>query len=282
MIKLTFPQTLYTTEHQFNDYGTDDMRYGDITATRLKKEFRLTNISNVVDPWTMTRLTAFDNPQSRFFGAYGNNQRSTRLSAQECARLLFEEMQVTSLPFACVGPWKYLINRMLQHFQSANGMPFNDMDLNAAYQAQIINDNTQNSTLIAIRDEISTRIDYENGILPLDSIPFISKQIKDRILPKFDSIIVDKINGLGIAVHDVYATRIELLSLEIGEKGWRAQIKYSGQDHFGLDVNDIQQVKFNQFQFFRIWFILQRFDQFGFRPFLTNMEATITLERKRS
>lgn len=282
MIKLTFPQTLYTTEHQFNDYGTDDMRYGDITATRLKKEFRLTNISNVVDPWTMTRLTAFDNPQARFFGAYGNNQRSTRLSAQECARLLFEEMQVTSLPFACVGPWKYLINRMLQHFQSANGMPFNDMDLNAAYQAQIINDNTQNSTLIAIRDEISTRIDYENGILPLDSIPFISKQIKDRILPKFDSIIVDKINGLGIAVHDVYATRIELLSLEIGEKGWRAQIKYSGQDHFGLDVNDIQQVKFNQFQFFRLWFILQRFDQFGFRPFLTNMEATITLERKRS
>lgn len=282
MIKLTFPQTLYTTEHQFNDYGTDDMRYGDITATRLKKEFRLTNISNVVDPWTMARLTAFDNPQARFFGAYGNNQRSTRLSAQECARLLFEEMQVTSLPFACVGPWKYLINRMLQHFQSANGMPFNDMDLNAAYQAQIINDNTQNSTLIAIRDEISTRIDYENGILPLDSIPFISKQIKDRILPKFDSIIVDKINGLGIAVHDVYATRIELLSLEIGEKGWRAQIKYSGQDHFGLDVNDIQQVKFNQFQFVRIWFILQRFDQFGFRPFLTNMEATITLERKRS
>ncbi len=282
MIKLTFPQTLYTTEHQFNDYGTDDMRYGDITATRLKKEFRLTNISNVVDPWTMARLTAFDNPQARFFGAYGNNRRSTRLSAQECARLLFEEMQVTSLPFACVGPWKYLINRMLQHFQSANGMPFNDMELNAAYKNQIINDNTQNSTLIAIRDEISTRIDYENGILPLDSIPFISKQIKDRILPKFDSIIVDKINGLGIAVHDVYATRIELLSLEIGEKGWRAQVKYSGQDHFGLDVNDIQQVKFNQFQFFRIWFILQRFDQFGFRPFLTNMEATITLERKRS
>ncbi|ARJ41620.1 hypothetical protein B1H58_06045 [Pantoea alhagi] len=282
MIKLTFPQKLYATEHQFNDYGTDDMRYGDITAARLKKEFRLTNISNVVDPWTMTRLTVFDNPQSRFFGAYGNNQRSTRLSAKQCASLLFEEMQVTSLPFACVGPWKYLINRMLQHFQSANGMPFNDMALNAAYQAQIINDNTKNSTLTAIREEISTRIDYENGVLPLDNIPFISKQIKDRILPKFDSTIVDKINGLGITVHDVYATRINLLSLEISKKGWCAQIKYSGQDHFGLDVNDIQKVKFNQFQFFRIWFILQRFDQFGFRPFLTNMEATITLEGKRS
>ena len=281
MIKLTFPHMLYATQHEFNDYGTDDMRYGDITAARLKKEFRLTNISNVVDPWTMTRLTAFANPQSRFFGAYGGNRRSTTLSRQQCASLLFEEMQVTSLPFACVGPWKYLINQMLQHFQHGNGMPFSDMQLNAAYKEQIINDNTQNSTLIAIREEISTRIDYKNGVLPLDSIPFISKQIKDRILPKFDSIILDKINGLGITIHDVYATRIDLLSLEISKKGWRAQVKYTAQDHFGLDVDDIQKVKFKQFQFFRIWFILQRFDQFGFRPFLTNMEATIAIEGKR-
>lgn len=281
MNKLTFPHNLYITNHQFNDYGADDMRYGDITAARLKKELRLTNISNVIDPWTLTRLAAFDNPQSRFFGAHSGNRHSATLSKQQCARLLFEEMQVTSLPFACVGPWKYLINRMLQHFQHGTGMLFTDMQLDAAYKNQIINDNTENSTLTAIREEISTRIDYENGVLPLDSIPFISKQIKDRILPKFDSIILDKINGLGIVVHDVYATRIDLLSLEISEKGWRAQVKYTGQDHFGLDVDDIQKIKFKQFQFFRIWFILQRFEQFGFRPFLTNMEATISIEGDR-
>ncbi|MDR7344005.1 uncharacterized protein (TIGR03034 family) [Pantoea alhagi] len=281
MNKLTFPHNLYITNHQFNDYGTDDMRYGDITAARLKKELRLTNISNVIDPWTMTRLTAFDNPQSRFFGAHSGSRHSATLSAQQCARLLFEEMQVTSLPFACVGPWKYLINRMLQHFQRGTGMPFTDMQLDAAYKNQIINDTTENSTLTAIREEISTRIDYENSVLPLDSIPFISKQIKDRILPKFDSIILDKINGLAITIHDVYATRIDLLNLEISKKGWRAQVKYTGQDHFGLDVDDIQKIKFKQFQFFRIWFILQRFDKFGFRPFLTNMEATISIEGDR-
>lgn len=281
MNKLTFPPNLYTTKHEFNDYGTDDMRYGDITATRLKKEFRLTNISNVVDPWTMTRLTAFDNPQSRFFGAYGNNRRSTRLSVQQCARLLFEEMQLTSLPFACVGPWKSLINRMLHHFQHGTGMPFTDMLLSAAYKNQIINDNTQNSSLSAIKEGINKRIDYEKKSIPPDTFSAIKEDISYRALPKFDSMILDKINGLGITIHDVYATRIDLLSLEISKKGWCAQIKYSGQDHFGLDVNDIQKVKFNQFQFFRIWFILQRFEKFGFRPFLTNMEATITLEEKR-
>ncbi|MEQ4529686.1 MAG: DUF3289 family protein [Mixta sp.] len=281
MVKITFPQKLYATEHRFNDYGTDDMRYGDMSAACLKKEFRLSNISNVIDPWTMTRLTAFANPQSRFFGTYDDNRRSSTLSAQQCARLLFEEMQVTSLPFACVGPWKYLINRMLQHFQRSTGTPFTDMQLNAAYKAKIINDKSKNSTLTAIQEELNNRIDYENSFLPLSSIPFITKQIRDRILPKFDSMLLDKINGLGITIHDVYATRIDLLSLQINEKGWRAQIRYTGQDHFGLDVNDITNIKFNQFQFFRIWFILQRFDQFGFRPFLTNMEATVEIQGGR-
>ncbi|WP_332108020.1 DUF3289 family protein [Serratia rubidaea] len=44
------------------------MRYGDLSGDRLQREFRLKNISNIVDPYTLTRLTAFDNPQSRFAG----------------------------------------------------------------------------------------------------------------------------------------------------------------------------------------------------------------------
>ncbi|WP_275553484.1 DUF3289 family protein [Mixta sp. Marseille-Q2659] len=204
-----------------------------------------------------------------------------RNSAQQCATLLFEEMQVTSLPFACVGPWKYLINRMLQHFQRSTGTPFTDMQLNAAYKAKIINDKTKNSTLTAIQEIINQRVDYMRNTVPPETFPAITEEIGYRILPKFSSMILDKINGLGITIHDVYATRIDLLSLQISEKGWRAQIRYTGQDHFGLDVNDITNIKFNQFQFFRIWFILQRFDQFGFRPFFTNMEATVEIQGGR-
>ncbi|EMH4161147.1 DUF3289 family protein [Pluralibacter gergoviae] len=37
----------------------------------------------------------------------------------------------------------------------------------------------------------------------------------------------------------------------------------------------------NQFQFLKIWFILQQFNKFGLRPFLTNMEAAIDIEGKR-
>ncbi len=121
-------------------------------------------------------------------------------------------------------------------------------------------------------------IDYENRGFPQDKIRIFSQEIVELILPKFDSLVMDKINGLGITIHDVHATRIDITSLEVISTGWRAKIKYVGQDHFGLDLNDMRNHKFNQFQFFRIWFILQRFNRFGFRPFLTNMEATIDIE----
>ncbi|MCG8710962.1 DUF3289 family protein [Brenneria sp. 4F2] len=72
-----------------------------------------------------------------------------------------------------------------------------------------------------------------------------------------------------------------MLRLDVNVHGWKASIRFTGQDHFGLDVGDIRKQKLNQFQFFKIWFILQRFDKFGFRPFLTNMETVIDIEGKR-
>ncbi|ELQ6230073.1 DUF3289 family protein [Cronobacter dublinensis] len=35
---------------------------------------------------------------------------------------------------------------------------------------------------------------------------------------------------------------------------------------------------FSQFQFFKAWFILQRYERFAYRPFFTDMQATVTLE----
>lgn len=49
------------------------------------------------------------------------------------------------------------------------------------------------------------------------------------------------------------------------------------QDHFGLDDHDIMKNKFRQFKFFRIWFVLQRFEYFGFKPFFNNLSTTISI-----
>jgi len=137
MSNAQFPAMIFATQKRFNDFSTDDMRYGDISEDRLKSEFGLVNISNMVDPYALTRLTTFDNPQSRFAGAYGSISRGGKLSVQQCAQLLFEEMQVTSLPYSFIGPHRHLINRMLRHFQFSRGSAFHDPQLNTAYREKL-------------------------------------------------------------------------------------------------------------------------------------------------
>jgi len=276
MAMATFPLTIFATQRIFNDYGADDMRYGDICERRMKNEFCLTHISNVVDPWSMTRLHPFHNPQSRFAGAYPP-QTGEKLSPLECAELLFAEMQTTSLPFALIGPQRFLINKMLEHFMRSSGQPFRDLSLDMAYKDKILNDKSDDSTRLIIADFLNADLDYQNGGLSEEKLPLLKKAIGETILPKFDSF-TDRINGLGITVHDVHATKIDILRLTKSGNRWQARLRYQGQDHFGLDITDIRKPKFLQFQFFKIWFTLQRSDKFGFRPFLTNMEAIIDIE----
>ncbi|EXU75346.1 YPO3983 family protein [Erwinia mallotivora] len=280
MTNAIFPQTIFTTQRRFNDYGASDMRHGDLSEARLKSEFGLTTISNVIDPYSLTRFTAFDNPQSRFSGAYGGVHRGGKVSVQECARLLFKEMQITSLPFSFVGPYRHLINQMLRHFQRASGSPFNDTQLNAAYRQKIKSNYAIKNTFTVMREAITTFIDYENKGFPQEKVNDLKSAINFSVLPKFDTFL-NKINGMGITVHDVHATRIDILSLDVNDTGWKASVRFTAQDHFGLDAEDIRKQKFNQFHFFRIWFVLQRFNKFGFRPFLTKMDAVIEIEGSR-
>ncbi|EOV8147799.1 DUF3289 family protein [Cronobacter dublinensis] len=37
-------------------------------------------------------------------------------------------------------------------------------------------------------------------------------------------------------------------------------------------------IDISRFQFFKVWFILQRYERFTYRPFFTDMQATVTLE----
>lgn len=278
MTNAVFPQTVFTTQRLFNDYSANDMRYGDISGDRLKREFGLKNISTVVDPYTLTRLTAFDNPQSRFAGVYRGTHRGGTVSSKECARLLFKEMLMCSLPYAFVGPYQYLINQMLRHFQRSTGTPFNNGQINNAYHLKLRSDHTAKNTRSIMQEAIGLFIDYKSKGIPQDRLKDIKSAIKGSILPKFDSLVLDKINGMGITIHNIHATKIDIISLQVSERNWKASVRFTGQDHFGLDIDDIRKKEFNQFQFFKIWFVLQRFDKFGFRPFLTNMEAVIDME----
>ena len=69
--------------------------------------------------------------------------------------------------------------------------------------------------------------------------------------------------------------------VNIDNDRYQAVVHYKVQDHFGLDHNDILNKKFSQLHFFRIWFVLQRYNQFGCKPFMTNMDAIIRISGGR-
>ncbi len=141
-------------------------------------------------------------------------------------------------------------------------------------------DSTENSTRLLLDKAFRDYIDWNKKCYPSEKLSKLKDAILDGKLPKFDRF-QDNFNGMGITVHDIWATHITIKSLQVDNDRFRAVVHYKEQDHFGLDSDDISKSKFNQFRFFRIWFVLQRYSQFGFKPFMTNMEATIKITGTR-
>ncbi|MBS0972488.1 YPO3983 family protein [Serratia rubidaea] len=279
MTALQFPCTIFKTKNIMDDYGADDMRCADLSASQLKTHFHLVDVSTRVNPYTLTPITPFNQPHSRFYGMRG---QGTTLTRQECARILFDEFRQLSRLFALYGPYKHLIEEMIGHMQHGNGTPFSSPHLNAALKAQILGDKSEeNSSRLLLKIALNRYIDWVNECYPISKKNELAKAILSGKLPKFDRF-QDNFNGMGITVHDTWATHITIKSLQVDNESYRALVHYRVQDHFGLDDDDIRKIKFNQFRFFRIWFVLQRYNQFGFRPFMTNMETTVEISGKRN
>ncbi|KAF0857884.1 hypothetical protein Y888_19765 [Mixta calida B021323] len=274
MTALRFPCTIFKTQDRMDDYSAEDMRYGDLTESQLKNDYHLLDVSTRVDPYTLTEITPFRQPHSMFYGARGEGRK---IMQQECASILFDEMRHLSQSFAIYGPYKHLIEEMITHMQRGEGEPFRRLSLDSALRMQIIDDHfEENSTRMLLRTALGRNIDWKNRIYPTKLKEELRKAVLKGKLPKFDRF-QDNINGMGITVHDTWATHITIQSLHIENNRYRAKIHYKVQDHFGLDAHDIFKGKFNLFRFFRIWFVLQRYHRFGFKPFITHMEATVDI-----
>ena len=275
MAALQFPCTLFKTQNRMGDYGAKDMRCGDLNEAQLKSHYRLDYISDRVDPWTLTRRSSMDRPQSMFCcNLRGQGEKITR---QQCAAMLFDEFRSLSRKFSLYGPYSHLIEKMITHMQTGNGTPFRDVALDRALKEQIVKDvSERNSTRILLSKAFRTNIDWESKHFPVENRDRLRDAVLSGKLPKFDRF-QDNFNGMGITVHDTWATHITIKSLHIENDRYRAVVHYKVQDHFGLDRDDILKKKFSQFHFFRIWFVLQRYNQFGFKPFMNNMEATVEI-----
>ena len=87
---VSFPCVLFETQKKMGDYVAEDMRYGDLSESLLKSYFHLNDVSTRVDPWTLTRVSPFNQPHSRF---HGSRQQGTSVSREACIAILFDEFR---------------------------------------------------------------------------------------------------------------------------------------------------------------------------------------------
>lgn len=268
-----FPCVVYETQKKMDDYQAPDMRYGDLSAHRLMTYYGLTDVSTLVDPYTLQQL-----PGNNFHvPLYQPLPKRVMLSREECIRRMFNEMRSLShMPFSLYGPYRYVINEMINHLQYGHGQVFRSPLLNQALREQITQDSSENNTLIRIKSVLDVIIDKQKKTVPISLKPLTKERLSSGRLPKFNRL-EDRTNGLGITVHDTWATHITITSFVFGTTSWKALVHYRIQDHFGLDDDDILNWEFRQWRFFRLWFVLQRYSAMAHRPFITEMETTMEI-----
>ncbi|WP_343647870.1 DUF3289 family protein [Enterobacter sp.] len=267
---LSQPREIFSTVHCFEDYKIDDMKCGDLNDLDFT-QLGLQDISARVDPF---RCLQFDmmSPFSTHTLSFGQQQPQGRpITRQQCADIMFDEMKELSAQFA-KGIYSPIISELIDHFHYGNGLPWSGELLNRAYE-EVISGVGTNDMLMKIRNEINQQL-HSKRDARLDDFFFLKLKTKlqDSKLPKFNRYI-DRINGLGVSVHDIYAQEIKLISFQSYAVSWEGLLHFKGQDHFGLGKEDITDELYKNFRFFRIWFFLQHHRDYAYKPFMTNLYA---------
>ncbi|EAW9329154.1 DUF3289 family protein, partial [Salmonella enterica] len=250
-------------------------QYGDMDDGDFQ-QLGLVDISMRVDPFKCLQFETMYSFNTHALDFAPQKLQGRPISRQQCADIMFDEMKELSSQFAS-GQYAPLIGKLIDHFHYGNGQPWTDELLNRAY-AEIISGIGTNDVLVKIKRAINERLNSKKQvIIDYGFIMEIKSVIKrDSRLPKFNRFI-DKFNGLGISVHDIYAQRISLARLQRYAMSWEGLLFFKGQDHFGLGKEDITDALYNKFRFFRICFFLQRHRDYANKPFMTNFSAHIRI-----
>lgn len=265
------PYTLFEPVKRFNDDSADDMKCGDMGEEDLLA-LGLKDISENVDPY---RLIHYNFPRPYMVdGVFSLTDLGRKISHDECVDILFTEMKKLAKMFSFYGEYQTLIDELIDHFRYGNGSAFYSQQLNSAFHKRI-DGYIKNSPLLLIKDCIEDEFKKNKREV---YFPTLLNEIQIKLLrstlAKFNNL-EDRINGLGISVHDISAQKITLMNLQKYAMGWSATLHFAAQDRFGLDVADIKNKFYREFRFFRLWFFLQRHRDFAFKPFFTNF-TTVT------
>ncbi|EJE6943388.1 DUF3289 family protein [Salmonella enterica] len=236
---------IFETTRKMNNFTADDMRHGDMTKEQILQQ--------------------------------GNHKMFTRFNFDNTVDEHFGNMASMARWTAWKGEYPPLIQIMIERFKNNEGGVLRHDLLNKAF----LEHSTTIECVRRIKEFLSNLL-YNNGFrsLSIDDLQQLALKIRDPKdgvkLPKFDDY--DWFNGLGITIHDTYATKIYLDYIDIKDNSFEASLSFRIQDHFGLDVEDVNGKWFEYSQWFCSWFILQRYKVYDYKPFINeaNFSCVIT------
>jgi uncharacterized protein (TIGR03034 family) len=263
-----FPLLVFETQNQMDAFDAPDMTHGDESRETIEKygfmkPFKQSEYYSHREGYTRYSDDEFSLPASEHF---------------KRMRSLANDVASSGRGFSTEGDTKSIFFEMVDKFQRNEGGYYSNPLLTNALK--------EHETTVKFHEALKQCLEdsLNNGELPDDIVDISSRYLgKDgkipSSLPKFNFYLTPEslVNGTVLTVHDIWSMRVYVEQLEYNGNQVRGTFKYEIQDHFGLDINDINHNLSNMKPYellegFRSWYLLQHFEEYGFEPFITTID----------
>jgi uncharacterized protein (TIGR03034 family) len=230
----------------------NDMTFGDLNAEKIK------SISTYMD----TKMFDLRDPE------------------QADPRYHFMNLRAIGGNLFSVGEMKMVVLAMIAKFEKSEGGEFRHPLLTQHVKAD---PRTQQfvATLLA---GVNAHINSTKGNLNPESLANWMNEYPSLRPPVFGGLW-NNFTGLTMAINDVWGASAELTEFDQFGSHYKGRVKFTLYDHFGLDTPDIGPdpdtgavKKYGLLAGFRSWFLLQHYDRFAYKPFISVMEFFYPIE----
>ncbi|WP_394136240.1 DUF3289 family protein [Aliivibrio fischeri] len=275
-----FPLLVFETNNKMDDFDAPDMIYGNesrdtIESYGLMQPFRNEMRYSPSMGYDVVSEDQFKLPANEHF------KRMRSLGKYFSPSMIGQVMGFET---------RHVFTEMVDKFQRNEGGYFESKELTDALK--------NHETTVKFHKEILKCLsnNLSGDSLPKDILNIVIQYMNSDIkgegapLPQFLVGNVLKLkphpnlfDGTVLSVHGIWSMRVYIDELEYKGMQIRGKFRYYIQDHFGLDVKDIDHNSFDdnpdndgkpyeQLDGFRSWYLLQHFDGYGYQPFITKMD----------
>ncbi|GLT17764.1 hypothetical protein GCM10007938_15420 [Vibrio zhanjiangensis] len=270
-----FPLLVYQTQNKMDDFDAPDMTFGDETKEEIEQYGLMTPFEDNSINLPFTDIAVF-----------GEDQFTLPVSEHfERMRSLANDVAL-GIGFSTKGETKDIFFEMVDKFERNEGGYYSNPSLTSALKEHETTANFHQALKKCLEESL------KNGKLPDDILGISSQYMmssKGKPLPRFlvgSPIKLDPhpnlSDGTVLSVHGIWSMKVYVEMLEYKGRQVRGKFRYEIQDHFGLDVRDIDHNSFDDvkendgkpyewLEGFRSWYILQHYKGYGIKPFITEI-----------